>query len=1708
LGDVDMNFIIDKEDINAWRSLFNGDGNLTPLTRTVMDVDRNGNLDETDDKVLQNMVNGNAPTYTFYWDDRSLVPGRYIIHEIPEDTKLVGDLDGDWDVDVHDYVFLEDWIKTEINPETLTPLVKGVMDTNQDGKISNEDLTALVKIMNGKAALYTVGESFEIDDNFTQKMTFGVKHYLVRAAYQPILETYVLGDLTGDFKVNADDYSEIQSWLSGEFDSLGAPLFDAIMDMDRNGLVTAEDLEEVDKTIKGKISLYAFDWHSESETAVSYYIMRNAGTPEQKKMYLIGDLDFNMEVNSDDYELMLDYLESDTDEYNPLTKVYIRDVDRDGVFTENDLPALESIVRGLAPIYAFYWDEVEEETGEYFRYGYQVKIRLIGDIDCNMIIDREDYDLIADYISYPFGDVLFQQVYDVNMDGELSEDDLAALEDIIKGLAPIYAYTISDVDYEIGQVYLWQEGYALYIVGDVNLDRVIDRADYNIMADSLSGPTTLVGDPVRPFIVDVNFDGVFNDTDLEEMNYLIDGGSSIYAFYWDAENLKPLRYIVYEELNLTGAPTGTKDFLVGDIDDDKAVDYQDYVLLKDWLDGGGAEFSEPYQKYLFDVDRNGTVDSNDQAVLYDVVSGLARTYGFRWDFWNHKFERYFIQKAVEPSAFIVGDIDFDKKLTKADYDLLEGSLRDTYVTVENAGDNLLRDFYLLDVDRDGYVSSYDLVHLKDIIDCYYDSYAFYWNYETQTAYDSFVYEKAKGEVVYLVGDINKDGEVNYNDRALLKDFLKMDVRLWENWSLLDSIYTRDVNMDGVVTQEDVTAMEDVVNGLAELYAFYWDNFNQVPKEYFRYADYPPADRTYILGDINKDGELDYLDYDIMEERLFGGGHTLEGDILRDLTLDMNRDKVFDQYDLALLDYTIKGLADSYKFIFIDSIHTYQLWEVTEYILYEKAETPKTYILGDLNSDGKISGVDYKIAEHRLSGVGLNLLADPVRDAKLDMNRDGLFNRYDLEILEDTVNGFEDVYEFTWVRLPDDYFGKPGEYILYEKAKNHKTYILGDLNYNTELDEEDIKNLQDYVDGLFSSIPDEFLITLMDINRNGDVDENDISVLRNMLDGNAESYAFYWDSENKAPLEYYVYQGEKGDSYIVGDVNFDGLVDNVDYDLMEESFESFINDSPDEWNPLEDIYIRDVNRNGKFDLDDFAVLEDIIDGIDDIYAFYWNADNKEPCGYYVYQNIDSSGTYLVGDFNFDNIIDNADGQLWSKNRYYLTNPIKQLIADIDMNGTVDIADSQALKDIINGIASINGFTWNVETSSQEYFVYKEVDLGEPYIEGDINLDGIVDITDYNIIKEMYETNAEVDSLTKAIIDFSTDGEFDNRDVSMLMTTLQGRLKIYAFYWDSENEKALGYFVYKEAEEDVKYILGDVNQDGEVNNADYDLMKYRILNTIVPVVPGSEPEMFILDVDKDGYFGSSDLAALDLILRGKKAVYYFTWNYVDLKPRQYSVHKKVPTLYGNRIDIETRKVEVFTNDDETVTAVVPLAIISDTRTKGFTAYIRNAGEISDISLKQNDDFPFTAELTSCVKMSDGTYKIMVTYEEKLPVYFDTMSKLPNVALTLIITLPLKDESYTADINLYDIVLIKDDGVVLTDLPIKDSSAQITIANNTVTLGGDLNNDGTLSLSDLVMLYQYIGGTRNLTPYQLAASDIDNDRIVNASDLTIFKRKFLSR
>ncbi|MDR0918041.1 MAG: dockerin type I domain-containing protein [Oscillospiraceae bacterium] len=217
-----------------------------------------------------------TPTFSgYYFYCYSDKLGENII--IPEyPVYIVGDLTRDEVVDEADYgtlygVLYADNASFEILDRRY------VFDVNRDGNFDNEDIVALADVVNGVAPIMafkwdkaknTPSEYFEFGWNKNEN-----KIESVDVIFPP--KWYVIGDVTGNGSVNADDLWFFQGDLlyygvKSEYPLQKNDKAFYVFDVDRNGIIDDNDYQALSDMVHYGGEVYRFYWDKEKNEPYSF----------------------------------------------------------------------------------------------------------------------------------------------------------------------------------------------------------------------------------------------------------------------------------------------------------------------------------------------------------------------------------------------------------------------------------------------------------------------------------------------------------------------------------------------------------------------------------------------------------------------------------------------------------------------------------------------------------------------------------------------------------------------------------------------------------------------------------------------------------------------------------------------------------------------------------------------------------------------------------------------------------------------------------------------------------------------------------------------------------------------------------------------------------------------------------------------------------------------------------------------------------------------------------------------------------------------------------------------------------------------------------------------------------------------------------------------------------------------------------------------
>ena len=152
-------------------------------------------------------------------------------------------------------------------------------------------------------------------------------------------------------------------------------------------------------------------------------------------------------------------------------------------------------------------------------------------------------------------------------------------------------------------------------------------------------------------------------------------------------------------------------------------------------------------------------------------------------------------------------------------------------------------------------------------------------------------------------------------------------------------------------------------------------------------------------------------------------------------------------------------------------------------------------------------------------------------------------------------------------------------------------------------------------------------------------------------------------------------------YIIGDVNRDGDLNNVDASLIQYELSTF-----DQAQKI----LADVNKDGLLDVQDATEIRNCLQGEESIYNSYVPASKASTriCPKVTKNSKNSYAGYLLGDANKDGKLTEADItriQSYIKKQVDF-NAVDKVIADVNKDGKVDAADALNIQNCLNGSLS--------------------------------------------------------------------------------------------------------------------------------------------------------------------------------------------------------------------------------------------------------------------------------------------------------------------------------------------------------------------------------------------------------------------------------------
>ena len=369
----------------------------------------------------------------------------------------------------------------------------------------------------------------------------------------------------------------------------------------------------------------------------------------------------------------------------------------------------------------------------------------------------------------------------------------------------------------------------------------------------------------------------------------------------------------------------------------------------------------------------------------------------------------------------------------------------------------------------------------------------------------------------------------------------------------------------------------------------------------------------------------------------------------------------------------------------------------------------TYYLGDINQDGKINYEDYNL----LLDYTENPVLHPLKDFQLrlaDVNQDGTVDKNDLACIKAFID-------------PD-------------------MYKVGDINMDGVVNSTDVTILQNYLNGSSTESLTDFQLRLADFNQDGEVTENDLAELRAWVNASQKPYVLPEICDNTLA-------GETGLQTLSTVKLLDSFVVKLyvartdEYEQLGEQDDTF-----------DDLYITGIQEA----LRQYKILPLTIDiDLHSIGKYFWTIKGtfltKEPLGK------DELQTIIININNLLNYKYSSSKVNFNKLPSYreilddiLSVDSRILMVDLEPLTFFDNEQNPVTKQEITGSRKreipLIPFMGNI-TRDDKLIDNRDLELLDKYLNGevelteeqllyaDINYDGVVDRTDYDLLEQIIE-----------------------------------------------------------------------------------------------------------------------------------------------------------------------------------------------------------------------------------------------------------------------------------------------------------------------------------------------------------------------------------
>ncbi len=591
----------------------------------------------------------------------------------------------------------------------------------------------------------------------------------------------------------------------------------------------------------------------------------------------LGDINGDGKLTIEDCELFEELLEEKSGNNVVFTSGFIKiaDLNTDGKVDSTDKHILSEHIMCVQ-----YGTDLKWGNAYYIGAAYYAKLPLVakvGDINQNGVINDTDVEMLDLVLRCS---EMGNYVVDINKNGEIDLDDYMQTEIVKESIWDINEDgKISNMDYSMLKNHNMesiQNSIEKNLV-DLNSDSKIDNTDLFILERhvlwekelaewKLDNTVAIINDkisiedapvfendrykelPIKPGIGDFDRDGIVHINDIMTLKVCLATGdySSVDVSLADANedgliNDRDVEILAKHFDKVKGYETLPIDerqfFKVGDVNQDKVVDFDDVGMLKIYIEKAPES---DLVKYLADTNGDGKITAKDYDTLQKHLKGT---------------KGYETLPVIEIGA---GDIDKDGRVTTTDMSILRQAILN--------GDMSNIDKTLADVNEDGFINERDIEIMN--------------NYILKVAgYGSLPIDERQ---FFKVGDVNQDGRVNASDYMKIRQYVSGTSK---------EIVTclADTNADGKITAKDYEilkkhiAKEDGYKTLPikeeseEKEVLLGDvdgNGKLGTTDYVKLNGYVRgvySDINTAVADLNDDGLIDERDVKILKERVINRG---------------------------------------------------------------------------------------------------------------------------------------------------------------------------------------------------------------------------------------------------------------------------------------------------------------------------------------------------------------------------------------------------------------------------------------------------------------------------------------------------------------------------------------------------------------------------------------------------------------------------------------------------------------------------------------------------------------------------------------------------------------------------------------------------------------------------------------------------------------------